>query len=150
MHASAIATCRHRHLSRNRTRGKTVDKTSCRDWLCERRRCCSLEKQKYKNQKEERANKWETVICAFIKGCWSNFPSETMHAEHQEACMQVKMTTCWFIGTQNDVPTGKEKTKEKKCWNDNYVFKWVSIERSKLNTVIGQPEEREDRPGKSS
>lgn len=80
--------------------------------------------QKNENQEEERANEWETVICAFIKGCWSNFPSETMHAKHQEVCIQAKMTTCRFIGTQKilllifTVSTGKEKT-ETHSWDEN-------------------------------
>lgn len=34
-----------------------------------------------------------------VKGCQYDFPSETMHVEHQEACMQAKRTTCWFTGS---------------------------------------------------
>lgn len=65
---------------------------------------------KIKRKRERTSEKQWYVPLSKVAG---HFPSETMHAEHQEACMQVKMTTCWFIGTQNDVPTGKEKTKEK-------------------------------------
>lgn len=106
--------------------------------------------QKNENQGEERENEWETVICAFIKGCWSNFPSETMHAKHQKVCIQAKMITCWFFGTQKYCywfllfPQEKTETHSR---DENRVFKRkIRADFSKKTwdqnkTVIGQPEE---------
>lgn len=92
-------------------------------------KCRNTRIERRERERMESVSLFLVVLWPFnhsVKGCRSNFPSETMHAEHQEACMQAKMTTCWFIGTQMDRCWKKRKEwKEKKRSNPRFPFKLI-------------------------
>ena len=123
MLASAMATCTRRRLSRHDTEKHS---TSCRNWLCDWRRCCSLEKQKYDNQEEERERMSEKqwyVPLSKVAGPISPLKRCTQNTKRHASKQRWPHSGSLEHRIILTVPTRKEKTKTN-SWDENYVFKW--------------------------